>query len=346
MSKGDMWRRFPKYSHAAKSGELGVNIVARIVSDGFGWLFRRNHQEHDFGIDGQIELVTQDGAVTGQMLAVQIKCGTSFFVETNRWGYVFRGETKHFNYLLNYPLPVVICLCAPDSSKCFWVHFQPELTQQTDAGWKITVPFQNDLAMSIEKLRALVNPVRDGMAELQDYWALNDILRDSETVVLVVDDDDVRSEDVTRPRAFFDRLRSTKELALECQGKVEISVFGYDSDARELYEIDEVRAYVVLLDRALPDLFFFARSKEPAFTLLLFALCQVDVSLIGYEPSPQGMRHVSIPRPSFAPFLAAHWSGLNELTDWLGMSEDENKRISRDVVRSLGVDLPKHVFGE
>jgi hypothetical protein len=34
------------------------------------------------------------------MLACQIKCGKSFFKESNRWGYVYRGETKHFNYLV------------------------------------------------------------------------------------------------------------------------------------------------------------------------------------------------------------------------------------------------------
>ena len=49
--------------------------------DALGWLFQRNHQEHDFGIDAQIELVTADGYLTGQLLAVQIKYGKSFFQE-------------------------------------------------------------------------------------------------------------------------------------------------------------------------------------------------------------------------------------------------------------------------
>jgi len=64
---------FPKFSHSAKQGELGINLVSRMISDNFGWLFKRNHQEHDFGIDGQIEVVTPDGAVTGQMIGVQVR---------------------------------------------------------------------------------------------------------------------------------------------------------------------------------------------------------------------------------------------------------------------------------
>ena len=84
---------FPQYTASAKQGDLGVSIVSRIVMENFGWLFKRNHQEHDFGIDGQIEVVTK-GSVTGQMLACQIKCGPSFFRDRNKWGYVYRGEGK------------------------------------------------------------------------------------------------------------------------------------------------------------------------------------------------------------------------------------------------------------
>src|SRR6266571_7920181 len=130
-------RGFPKFANSAKRGEVGINLVSRIVSDNFGWLFKRNHQEHDFGIDGQIEIVTADGAVTGQMLGVQVKCGKSFFEEKNKWGFVYRGETKHFNYLANYPVPVIICLCDPESQQCYWQHFQADQVQVTGAGWKM-----------------------------------------------------------------------------------------------------------------------------------------------------------------------------------------------------------------
>ena len=108
---------FPQYAPSSKQGNVGVSIVSRIVEDKFGWLFKRNHQEHDFGIDGQIEVVTDEGAVTGQMLACQIKNGPSFFRESNRWGYIYRGETKHFNYLANCSLPVIIVICDPNRER-------------------------------------------------------------------------------------------------------------------------------------------------------------------------------------------------------------------------------------
>lgn len=321
-------------------GELGVSIVSGVISDTFGWLFKRNHQEHDFGIDGQVELVTDAGTVTGQMLAIQIKCGKSFIAEKNKWGFIYRSETKHFNYLMNYPIPVIVCLCDPETSECFWVHFRPELTQATESGWKITVPFERKLGEDKDLLSALVNPVRDGIAELESYWKMNKMVAESSSVLYILDEQDVENQEVTTPRAFFDRMRSTKELAHECQGKVEIMFSGYDDDSRELFEIEEVRAYVAQLDRALPDLFFFVRTEQPTFTLMTFALCQTNVEWIQGRSTKTVTKQVSFDTLPVAEFVERHCPALNELTEWLGMSIDEEKRLFFSVVKCLGLDPP------
>src|SRR5258706_8585899 len=170
---------YPRFSKSAQKGERGVNAVSRIINDTFGWLFKRNHQEHDFGIDGQIEVITPSGSVTGQALAVQIKYGKSFFLEKNKWGYIYRGELKHFNYLSNYPLLVLIVICHPKSDECYWVKFSPDQTQTTDAGWKITVPFENKLERSKGAIEALLPQLQDGIADLEMHLAFNNVLAES-----------------------------------------------------------------------------------------------------------------------------------------------------------------------
>jgi len=47
----DMTRELPTYSKAAQKGDRGGDIVSRVINEEFEWLFKRNHQEHDFGID-------------------------------------------------------------------------------------------------------------------------------------------------------------------------------------------------------------------------------------------------------------------------------------------------------
>lgn len=60
-----MTRGFPTYSKAAQKGDRGVELVSRVINEKFGWLFKRNHQEHDFGIDALVDVVLEGGAVTG-----------------------------------------------------------------------------------------------------------------------------------------------------------------------------------------------------------------------------------------------------------------------------------------
>jgi hypothetical protein len=61
--------------------------VSTIVNDKVKWIFRRVGLEHDFGADGYIDIVKDDGRVTGQSIAVQIKSGKSFFsTQTPAWG--------------------------------------------------------------------------------------------------------------------------------------------------------------------------------------------------------------------------------------------------------------------
>lgn len=338
-----MKRGFPQFTRTAQKGERGVNIVSRIVSDTFGWLFKRNHQEHDFGIDCQIEVVTQVGAVTGQMLAAQIKYGKTFFQEKNKWGYVFRGELKHFNYLSNYPMPVLIIICHPDTEDCYWVKFEAEQTQVTEAGWKITIPFANKLSTSQPTLESLLPLLTDSLSELCAYWELNNLIIESSYIHFIISRAEVNSSDTTRPRAFFDRLRTTKELAYHCQGKVDFSFYGYEDNPRELFEIEELRRYVALLDATLPELFFFALTERPAAAIKIFAFCQTAMSWPDGRSTREVTRQVVYETDKVGAFLERHYVGLNEIAEWLSMPIEEIKKISFAVAKCLGVVIPDGV---
>jgi hypothetical protein len=203
------------------------------------------------------------------------------------------------------------------------------------------VPFGNKLSESKAALQALLPPPRDSLSELQAYWQFNDLLVESSYILFIVDRKDVNELDVTRPRQFFDRLRATKELAYQCQGKIEISFYGYDSDPREIFEIEAVRQYIVLLDDALPELFFFVRTEKPAPTIRTFAFCLTRVVWEGKRSTRTVTRRVVYDTNNVAKFLMRHWPSLNEMTEWLSMSIEENKRISFAVTRALGIEPPE-----
>lgn len=334
-----MSQGFPIYSHAARKGECGLDLVSHIISGEYGWLFKRNHQEHDFGIDAQVDVVLENGNVTGQIFALQIKYGTSFFDEKNKWGYIYRGEKKHFNYLSNYPIPVLIVICHPEERECYWVQFDPQTTSSAGKNWKITIPFENKLSGSKTVITSsILPPPADYWSGVEDYWAINDIIVKHNYFLYVISREEVEKLDVSDVRKFFDRLRSNQEIAEHCLGKIEISFQGYDEDIRELFEIPEVCKFVPLLSMALPELFFFAYTGAKGHGLMTIAMCLASAKRL--STVSENKISVEISTKKIRSFLNDHWLGLNEMTEWLKMSIEENKEISFNIVRALGFKPP------
>ena len=120
--------KLPKYDGPAKKGEEGATIVKAIVEEDLKWIFRKNHQENDFGIDAYIDLITDKNYVTGKSIAIQIKTGDSYFKEQNETGWIFRGKLKHLNYYLNHDIPVIIVLVDDQNKSAYWCLCDPSKT--------------------------------------------------------------------------------------------------------------------------------------------------------------------------------------------------------------------------
>jgi hypothetical protein len=282
-----------------------------------------------------LDVIAPDGAVTGQMLAAQIKYGESYFSKQDKWGFIYRGESKHFNYLANCPAPVLIVICDPDTRNCYWEHFVPSRAELTESGWNLTIPRKNVLATSKTALERLLPPARDHLSHAEEESAFMRLISKTTYINFVIERGEVRRKDVSRPRAFFDRLEASRDLAYRAQGTVEFSFDGYDQDERQLYEIAEVRRYVRRLVAALPKLFFFARTTQPAHTLRLFAMCLTTFEHPNGRSTASVTHQVVFDSRPVGEFMMRMFPGLNKMTEWLEMTEEENKQISAAVTRCL-----------
>lgn len=75
----------------------------------------------DVGIDGQLEYVSDEGYATGKIVAVQVKSGPSFFRNPTDLGWRIYPEERHQMYWEQFPLPVILVLHNPETSKSYWV---------------------------------------------------------------------------------------------------------------------------------------------------------------------------------------------------------------------------------
>ncbi len=117
---------------------IGVNAVERIVTAGFNWIWREQHAA-DFGVDGQIEVVDQDGRPTGRLFAVQVKAGPSYFRGTGD-NIPFYVDEDHVKYWDQHALPVILVLHNPEDGQTLWQWADLKTARTTAQSWCVDVP--------------------------------------------------------------------------------------------------------------------------------------------------------------------------------------------------------------
>jgi hypothetical protein len=124
----------------------------------------------DVGIDGQLEHVDATGAATGRTVAVQIKCGPSYFAHPTARGWKFYPDPKHRLYWERYPLPVLLVLHDPGVEQSYWVDVRKILrTPGTENSAYLEVPKENVLQFSTpERLFMHAGVQQDAFIETLD----------------------------------------------------------------------------------------------------------------------------------------------------------------------------------
>lgn len=111
---------------------IGVNHVGEIAARN-NWIFREQPID-DVGIDAHMELIEQTGE-SKQLLALQIKSGTSWFREKKDDNIIFRDiNERQYNYWTMNSLPCIVVLYNPDDNMCIWQKLTPETIVRTSDG--------------------------------------------------------------------------------------------------------------------------------------------------------------------------------------------------------------------
>lgn len=323
---------FPKIKSSTFTADKGVNAVSSIINDDFNWIFRRVPQESDYGIDAYFEIVSDNGEVTGQSVAAQIKSGGSFFKTETSSSYIFYGDQKHLNYYANIPQPVIIVIYDPSTHKGYWVQFQLEKTERTPSGWKINVPKRN--VFDIRAKSSVLNLVGrhiDHSDTLEEQWAINDMISSGSYLMYMVHKSDILSGNVHDLSNFIRRICLNETLERAVQEKVLLSISGYDDDPRELFEIPEVCSWFLRYTRLDFPWFYLLETAHSGHWLKLdFVIHARGIRAV--DPM-NGIIKVEVKPPKAAPWLMRNFLRLNKLTEKLEIPIEENKRICAAVIR-------------
>lgn len=334
-------KNFPTRRHSDVVAEVGVNIVSTIVNDELGWIFRRNHQEHDFGVDGYIDYVNDDGGVTGKFLAIQIKTGGSYL---NKSGTVhWYSDTKeHLNYFLNLPVPIILAVCDPDSNRCYWAQLRKEDVDFRGDTWRFPIPKSQILSKrSADKIKKILGPEDDHLAEFEEDRNFTSLVESSSFIQYCVPREDVENRNISNLKTFLARITRNEKLVLAVQGKLYISTYGYESDAREVFQIKDVRKWARKARKKLNYWYLCANKGDIPSTLtwVAAATSNVDAELV-LGPDGTPVYRISGSPKEIWEFEKECFHGLNEATDRWGWSVRRNYEISKLIHDELLPDLP------
>ncbi|MEH1098384.1 DUF4365 domain-containing protein [Micromonospora sp. CPCC 205561] len=122
----------------AQSERIGVSAVEGAFSI-MGWAFREQTVS-DHGIDALAEVDGLTAEPSGRYLAVQIKCGPSYFKRRTAGGWRFMGEPRHLRYWLANLMPVILVIVDADTRAGYWAQITHDAVHYTDKSWWIEIP--------------------------------------------------------------------------------------------------------------------------------------------------------------------------------------------------------------
>jgi len=337
--------KFPKLKESTKKGEDGITILKKLIEIELNWLFRANHKEHDFGIDAYIDVIAEDGGVTGKTIAAQVKTGKSYFSEKTELGWVYRGEMMHLNYYLNHDIPVIIVLVDDKNSKVYWTLCDAQKTEEAGENWKLIVPFNKYLhTNSKRELLQYVSPIKDYVSQLENLWKENKNLKKAGRILFNVDKNDVIIGEYKRLIDGVNRLKINLDIIMSLKGKVDIAINGYDDDVRELYEIGEVIKWIDLVFQNTTGLSYFLATDHLAHFLRLMQYIKTDYKIIDdWQINKDGKRRrgIEFNVQSAGSFLLELYADLNEFCKEFGIPKKINKEISMKLANFLmGENIP------
>lgn len=335
-----MTEKFPTRQSVDKTAEIGVNLVSTVFNDHFGWIFRRTHQEHDFGVDAFIDYVSEEGHVTGQFIAVQIKTGKSYLSQNGNVHW-YKDSKEHLNYFLNLPTPILLIICDPDTRECYWTCLDKSKVDFGGKSWRHPVPKCQKLCKKyLSEIKHYFGEIRDHVSDFEQDYELLKMISNGSFIQYGVPKEDIENRDLKNLKSFLNRITQNEKLTIAVQGKLYISTYGYENDSREVHQIKDVRRWAKKARKKIKEWYLCAGDEPRLSTLLWMAVCTCKNKAKLKKRSDGRIGYlVECDVKELSEFLDECYHGLNEASEKWGWNPEYNSEISKKMALELFPDI-------
>lgn len=105
-----------KINKRQSTGQAGEYFVGAIIASELEFIYRIQPIA-DIGIDGEIEIINDDGSSTAKIVKVQVKSSTF-----KQFPHVIYVDSKDYEYWELLNVPVIVCLAEIDKREVYWKH--------------------------------------------------------------------------------------------------------------------------------------------------------------------------------------------------------------------------------
>jgi len=277
----------PQYNEQRRLADKGIAIVKKVVEDELKWIFRKITLDDDFGLDGYIDILQDGKYVTGKSIGVQIKTGSSYFENQSNSGWIFYGENKHLNYYLNNHIPIIIVLVNPDTLQAYWNEVNISNLIKTESSWKLNIN-RNNLLCNKNNLLEIVGDFVDYGPQLENLSKVNKEMLKSGLIFIAIDRTEIEGGNYEGLKLLLKWLLASDKMIKKCRNKIMITVFGYDENPLELFQIDDVRNWMKSALSVFKYWGYFLNMDEKIrklSTLKVLLFCNIDVKYLGRNES-------------------------------------------------------------
>ena len=176
-----------------------------------------------------------------------------------------------------------------------------------------------------------LSPITDYVSQLENEWTLNEYLKKGNNrIIFLIPKEEILKMNFDFITSALERIQNTPELIIHLKNRVDLSINDYENDSRELYEIDEVKKWIVelfLKTNCFP--YLFALDEASGFLKLAFF-----VHIPFFEKSIENGRFkLEYDLEYGAKFIETLFLMLNEYCQEKGLSHETNVEITDKILK-------------
>lgn len=158
-----------------------------------------------------------------------------------------------------------------------------------------------------------------------------------EPIFLVISREQIDEMNLHEPLTVLRQLAGNPEKAIAACGRISLVIDGYNTDPRELFEIPEVRRYILQLDALWPYWFFFLSQADDSIKVIESCLCDSIEVVPGVT---------SIDTEQLNVCLTRHFSALNSYCEALNLPESKIEEISEGIISLIHNAAVERIDGD